>query len=167
MIGIGRAYALTFSAVSITAQQTLFYVKPAADKLVVVEAVYLSNVGIAADAGDAQEELWDIEIVRLPSTVTVGSGGSASATGTLNPLAVNDASAGATCRTNDTTKATTSGTRRIIHSDGWNVRIPYVWMPAPEHRPLVANAEAIAVELDSTPTDAVTCSGACIFRELP
>ena len=133
----------------------------------VVEAVYLANVGIAADAGDAQEELWDIEIIRVPATVTVGSGGTASGTGTLNPLAVNDAAAGFTARSNDTTKATSSGTLRVLHADGWNVRIPFVWMPPPEHRPLVANAEAIVVRLNSTPTDAVLCSGSLIVRELP
>lgn len=167
MIGIGRAYSLVFTNVSVSAVQDLFYVKPAADKVCVIEAVYLSNVGVAADAGDAQEELWRLEINRLPATVTVGSGGSASATGTLNPLAVNDTAAGFTGRTNDTTPATTSGTARTLHADGWNVRIPYVWMPPPEHRLLVANAEAIVVKLNSTPTDAVLCSGTCLIRELP
>lgn len=167
MIGIGRAYSLVFTATAVAAQQDLFYVKPAADKICVIEAVYLANVGIAADAGDAQEELWDLEMIRVPATVTVGSGGSASATGTLNPLAVNDTAAGFTGRTNDTTKATTSGTLRVLHADGWNVRIPYVWMPAPENRPLVANAEAFVVRLNSTPTDSVTCNGTIIVRELP
>jgi len=167
MIGIGRAYSLTFTAVAITAVQDLFYVKPAADKICVIEAVYLSNVGGTADAGDAQEELLRVECNRLPATVTVGSGGSASATGTLNPLAVNDAAAGFTGRTNDTTPATTSGTARTLHADGWNIRVPYVWLPPPEHRLLVANAEAIVFKLNTAPNDSVTCSGTMIVRELP
>lgn len=167
MIGIGRVYALTFENVSISASQDLFYVKPAADKICILEAFYLSNVGGTADAGDAQEELLRLVINRLPATVTVGSGGSASATGTLNPLAVNDTSAGFTGRTNDTTPATTSGTARTLHADGWNVRVPYVWMPPPELRILVANAEAVVVKLLSTPADAVSCSGTCLVRELP
>lgn len=167
MIGTGRAYALVFENVSIAAAQDFFYVKPAADKPCLIEAVYLSNVGGTADAGDAQEELLRLVINRLPSTVTVGSGGSASATGTLNPLATNDTAAGFTGRTNDTTPATTSGTARTLHSDGWNVRVPYVWLPPPEHRLWVANAEAIVVKLLSTPADAVLCSGTCIVRELP
>lgn len=167
MIGLGRAYALTFENVGIAAAQDLFYIKPAADKPCLIEAVYLSNVGGAADAGDAQEEIWRIVMNRLPATVTVGSGGSASATGTLNPLAGNDASAGFTGRTNDTTPATTSGTARTIHADGWNIRIPYVWMPVPEHRPIVANAEAIVFKLLSTPADSVSCSGTIIVREIP
>lgn len=164
MIGIGRAYAVEFHNVAITAQQDLFYVKPAADKICVIEAVYLSNVGGAADAGDAQEELWRVEIIRLPSTVTVGSGGTSM---TPNPLATNDTAAGFTGRVNDTTVATTSGTALNLHSDGWNNRIPYVWMPPPEHRHLTANAQAIVVRLVSTPADSVTCNGTCIVRELP
>src|SRR3954463_7635391 len=129
MIGVGRSSALTFENVAIAAAQDIFYIKPAADKICIIEAIYLSNVGGAADAGDAQEELLRLVVNRLPATVTVGSGGSASATGTLNPLSVNDTAAGFTGRTNDTTPATTSGTARTLHADGWNVRVPYVWMP--------------------------------------
>jgi hypothetical protein len=47
MIGLGRAYAVEFHNVGVAAQQDLFYVKPAADKICVIEAVYLSNVGVA------------------------------------------------------------------------------------------------------------------------
>lgn len=164
MIGIGRAYAVEFHAVAVAAQQDFFYVKPAADKICVIEAVYLSNVGVAADAGDAQEELLRIEIIRVPATVTVGSGGGSM---TPNPLSTNDTAAGFTARINDTTVATTSGTNLNIHSDGLNIRIPFVWMPPPEHRPIVANAQAIVVRLVSTPTDSVTMNGTCIVRELP
>lgn len=167
MIGVGRAYSFTFENVSVSAAQDLFYIKPAADKVCIIEAVYLSNVGGAADAGDTQEELLRLVCNRLPATVTVGSGGSASGTGTLNPLATNDAAAGFTARSNDTTPATTSGTARTLRADGWNVRIPYVWMPPPEHRPIVANAEAIVFKLLSTPADAISVSGEIIVRELP
>jgi hypothetical protein len=164
MIGLGRAYAVEFHAVSIAAQQDFFYIKPAADKICVLEALYLSNVGIAADAGDAQEELLDIRLAYVPATVTVGSGGGAM---TPNPLAINDTAASFTARINDTTKATSSGTIVWRHSDGWNVRVPYVWMPPPEHRLILANATAMTVQLNSTPTDAVLCSGTLIVRELP
>lgn len=164
MIGIGRVYAVPFVGVALSAQQDLFYIKPAADKLCVIEAVYLSNVGIAADAGDAQEELWDVELIYVPATVTVGSGGTAP---TPSPLAVNDAAAGFTARVNDTTKATTSGTLVVRHADGWNIRVPYVYLPPPEHRTLVANAAATVFRLNSTPTDAVTCSGTMLVREIP
>jgi hypothetical protein len=164
MIGIGRAYAVEFHAVAVAAQQDFFYIKPAADKLCVIEACYLSNVGGAADAGDVQEELLRVELIRLPATVTVGSGGGSM---TPNPLATNDTAAGFTARINDTTVATTSGTALNLHSDGFNVRIPYVWMPPPEHRLIVANAQAIVARLVSTPADSITMSGTMLVRELP
>jgi hypothetical protein len=167
MIGIGRAYVVEFHNVTLTTaggDQDLFYIKAAADKICVIEGVYLSNVGVAADAGDAQEELHRIEIMRIPATVTAGSGGNAM---TPNPLATNDTAAGFTARINDTTVATTSGTALWLHSDGWNVRVPYVYMPPPEHRPIVANAQAVVVRLASTLTDDIVCNGTCIVREMP
>jgi hypothetical protein len=167
VIGAGRAYAVEFHGVTLTSaggDQDLVYVKPAADKPIVLEAFYLSNVGVAADAGDAQEELHRIEIIRLPATVTVGSGGNSM---TPNALQTNDAAAGFTARINDTTVATTSGTAQWLHSDGWNVRTPYMWMPPPEHRPIVANAQAIVIRLASTLTDDIVCNGTAIVREIP
>lgn len=164
MATLGRIYAVTFSNVSVSAQQDFFYLKPAADKVCIVHSVNLSNVGGAADAGDAQEELWRVEVIYLPATVTVGSGGGAF---TPLPLLVNNAAAGATARINDTTPATTSGSSSIRHADGMNIRIPYVYLPAPEQRMVVANAAALVVRLVSTPADAVTMNGTLIFEELP
>lgn len=166
MADLGRLYTFTFEAVSITAQQDLFYIKPAADKACILEGIYLGAVGGAADAGDAQEELFNIDIVRVPATVTASSGGSGSSTGTLNAVTPGDASAGFTARSNDTVKATTSGTLRFMHSDGWNNRVPYVWMPPPEHRLWVANAEAMVVRLNTTPADAILVNGTLLVREL-
>jgi hypothetical protein len=164
MIGLGRLYAVSFAAVSVTAQQDFFYVKPATDKICIIEAIYLSNVGIGADAGDAQEELYALALSYLPSTVTAGTGGSSV---TPAPLSVNDAAAGFAACVNDTGKATTNGTAITRHSDGWNVRVPYIWLPPPEHRTIVANAAAITLQLNSTPTDAILISGTMLVREMP
>ena len=129
-----------------------------------IEEFKLSNVGIATDAGDAQEELLSVEVIYLPATVTVGSGGTA-----FTPLqvAVNDSAAGFTARCNDTTKATSSGSLSNRDSDGWNVRIPYLYLPAPEHRVIVSNAAAVTFRLNSTPTDGVITNGRALVRELP
>ncbi len=164
MIGLGRAYAVTFAAVSVTAQQDLVYVKPAADKICVIEAAYVGASGGNADAGDAQEELYDVQLIYLPATVTASSGG---ASATPAPLAVNDTAAGFAARVNDTTKATTSGTAVVRHADGMNSRVPWTYQPAPEHRDLVANAAAIVLRLNTTPADAILLSGKLIVRELP
>lgn len=167
MIGAGRLYTVAFQAVAISAKQDIFYIKPAADKPCVIEAIYLSNVGVGADAGDAQEELLDVQLLYIPATVTAGTGGTAP---TPRSLLVGDAAAGFTARVNDvTTVATTTGTRYPLHADGWNVRIPYVWLPPPEHRPIVANAAAMVFRLAETGTamaDAITTNGTMYVREL-
>jgi hypothetical protein len=164
MIGLGRAYTIIFAAVSCTAQQDLIYIKPAADKITIIEMVKLAASGGTADAGDAQEELLDVELIRVPATVTASSGGG---TYTPGPLAVNDTAYSGTARINDTTKATTSGTIKVLDADGFNNRVPYLYLPAPEHRPIVANAEAIVFRLNTTPADAILLSGTMIIRELP
>jgi hypothetical protein len=164
MIGIGRLYSVTFAAVSVTLQQEFFYIKPAADKICIIEAVYLGCSGGAADAGDAQEELYDVELVYLPATVTVGSGGTAP---TPSPVAINDTAASFTARVNDTTKASSSGTAVVRHPDGMNNRIPYVYCPPAEHRDLVSNAAAMVFRLNTTPADAILISGDMRVREIP
>lgn len=164
MIGTGRLYTVIFTAVSATAQQDLFYIKPAADKPCVLEAVYLAASGGTADAGDAQEELYDLRFIRLPATVTAGSVGTAP---TPTPVATNDAAAAFTARVNDTTVAMTSGTALTMHSDGMNNRVPYQFIPPPEHRMWVANAQALVVRLSTTPADAILLSGTAYVREMP
>lgn len=164
MMGFGRLYVVEFHAVAITAQQDLFYIKPAADKICFIEKAVISNVGGAADAGDAQEEDLSIEWVYLPATVTAGSGGGSF---TPNPVSINDSAAGFTARINDTTKATTSGTLSNRGSGGWNVRSPFDALGAPEHRLIISNAAALCLRLNTTPADSISCSGELLIRELP
>ena len=162
MIGAGRLYVVEFHAVAATAQQDLFYLKPAADKPIVLEQLYLAASGGTADAGDAQEELLELRVVRLPATVTVGSGGNSF---TPNPQQPADTAAGFTARINDTTKATTSGTALVLHSDAMNNRSPYQLPPAPEHRLWAFNATALTVQLDTTPADSILLNGTALVRE--
>lgn len=161
--GLGRAYVVPFAGVSVSAKQDFFYIKPAADKPVSIEWIEIAASGGAADAGDAQEELLDVRMIRLPATVTAGSGGTAPTPTPLNP---NDAAAGLTSRVNDTTVATTSGTALTVHASAMNSRVPGIWLPAPEHRWLCANAQAIVFRLETTPADAILLSGTLIVREL-
>jgi hypothetical protein len=152
------------AGVTISAQQDLFYIKPAADKICIIESIYLGVSGVQANSGDAKEELLEVVLLYLPATVTVGSGGSSV---TPSPQIINDAAAGFTARINDTSKATSSGTIVSRHPDGWNTRIPYVYMPPPEHRDIVANAAAIVFRLNSTPSSSLTVLGEMRVRELP
>jgi hypothetical protein len=165
MIGLGRLYSLNFTNTSVSAQQDFFYVKPAADKICIIESIQIGAAGGTADAGDAQEELWDVELIRLPSTVTAGTGGTSVTS--PPPMMVNDAAQGFTARTNDTGKATTTGTATVLIADGMNNRIPYIWVPPPEHRVIVANAQAIVFRLNTTPADAILLNGTMLVREMP
>ncbi len=171
MIGVGRTYIVpmvtgTTAATSMPATNPfeVFYIKPAADKICIIEGIYLAGVGLAADAGDAQEELLDVRLLYIPTTVTASSGGNSI---TPQPTAINDSAAGFTARTADTTVATSSGTIVTRHQDGWNNRVPYVWMPPPEDRIIVANAAAVVFRVMTGPADAITIGGSMQVRELP
>ena len=154
---MSRMYSVIFSAVSVTAQQDLFSIKPATDKPILLHSCYISNVGIAADAGDAQEELLAIIIVR--NNTTIGSGGS-------NPVArmikgQTDTAFGPTTnvRANDTTKVS-GGTGLTLHSDGFNNRVGWQYRPTPEERIGCSAGDGfIAIQLASRPTDAILLSG--------
>ena len=158
----GRMYTISFAAVSVTAQQDLFSFKALDDRPVTIHACYISNVGIAADAGDAQEELLRVIIIR--GNTTIGSGGS---NPTARPLAVLDTAFGPTTnvRTNDTT-IISGGTGVILHDDGFNNRVGWVFIPTPEMRIRSNEGDGfVAIQLKSTPTDAILLSGTLYVEE--
>ena len=164
----GRPYTVQFTAVSVTAVQDLFYLKPAADKPIAFWGFEVDNVGGTADAGDAQEELLRFEIIYLPATVTAGTGGAAVTPQVTLP---NDTAASFTARCNDaTTTASTTGTASTKFAGGINVRIPGPdWLaPAlPVPQPIiVANAAAMVVRLNTAPADAILLSGTAFVSEL-
>lgn len=160
---MGRMYSISFSAVSVTAQQDFFSIKPVDDKPIKLHSCYISNVGIGADAGDAQEELLAVIIIR--GNTTIGSGGT---NPTARPLNVADTAFGPTTnvRVNDTTKIS-GGTGITLHSDGFNNRVGWQYRPTPEERISCSEVDGfIAVQLASTPTDAILLSGTLYVEEL-
>lgn len=159
---MSRMYTVAFSNVSIVAQQDFFSFQPATDKPCIVHAVFISNTGGTLDAGDAQEELLQIEICR--GNTTIGSGGT---NPTAQALDHNNAQVfGPTTnvRVNDTTKVT-AGTRATLHADGFNVRTGWQYVPTPEMRPNVKNGVFLAIQLLTTPNDAVLMSGTLYVEE--
>jgi hypothetical protein len=159
-----RRYAVGFENVTITLVQDLFNLAPAADKPIRIAGLTLCNVGGAADAGDAQEELLRLSIRRFAATVTNGTGGS---TPTPTPTDPNDTAAAFTTRCNDaTTRATTSGTNSLWLPDGWNVRIPYaMWFPPEFQVEAQGTVARIIVGLDTAPADALSVSGSLFVEE--
>jgi hypothetical protein len=160
---MGRMYSISFSQVSIAAQQDLFSIKPNSDKPIILHSCYISNVDIAASSGDSKEQDWEVKIVR--GNTTVGSGGT---NPTARPLNAADTTFGPTTnvRVNDTTKVS-GGTGIIIHDDGFNTRSGWAYRPTPEERiQCTATDGFIAIQLATTPSAAIKISGTLIVEEM-
>lgn len=158
----GRVYSVIFENVAVgTAAQDLFEITPADDKPVALLGLTLDNVGGTADAGDAQEELIRLSIIR--GFTASGSGGSAPTPAPLNHI---DTAAGFTAEVNNTTVATT-GTSVILAAFGWNVRVPLREFWPQELWPMASQANTtILVRSGSTLADAITMSGTLFVAEL-
>jgi len=155
---MGRMYSVQFSDVTLAAAaQDLFELLPATQKPIVLHSVVISQ---RSDVGDAQEEGVTLQIIR--GYTASGSAGSSTTPVPLSPI---DTASGATCETNNTTVATT-GTPVILHSEAWNIRTPFVYLPTPEMRIRVANAELLVVRALSGPADALTVCGTLYFEEV-
>lgn len=151
---MARVYTVSYQG-TITAaggDTDLLEVLPADDKPIKLAGFVLSQI---SEVGDTAEEDLRISVMRLPATVTSGSGGSAP---TPAPLDSADAACGAACECNNTTVATTSGTAVTIEEIGWNERnTPYEhWYPDDQFRPKAKQGEALLVRMQTTLADDMT-----------
>lgn len=158
---MSRMYTVNFENVAVgTATQDLFEITPADDKPIRLVALYLDNVGGAADAGEAQEEFIRLSIVR--GHTTSGSGGTSPTPAPARPI---DTAAGFTAEVNNTTIASTAGT--TIMAFGMNVRagLREVWPD--ELQPAASQANTtIVVRSLSTLADAIQMSGTLWVMEI-
>ncbi len=154
---MGRIYSAEFQDVSVAVAQDLFSILPASNVPISIHQVSLSQ---NSEVADAAEEGLTISIIA--GNTTTGSGGSA---GAGEPLNFRDAADSATVRTNDTTEMS-AGTAVVKHSEAWNIRMPFIYLPAPEDRIIVANALFFGVQLITVPADAIIMSGTVIYEEL-
>lgn len=151
---MGRIYAVPYTGTLTNAggNSDLLELLPADDKPVRLRGFTISQT---SEVGDAAEEALRISVIRLPATVTSGSGGSS-----VTPVAMDsaDASAGFTAECNNTTVATTSGSAVTIEEYGWNERnSPFEhWYPAAEFCPKVKQGEGLVIRSQDTPADDVT-----------
>jgi len=154
-----RVYTVIFNKVTITTagtDQDLFMFAPVANKPIVLLAAEIYNAGIAADAGDAQEEFLPITIIR--GLATVGSGGTAP---TPQAICENDTAASFTARVNDTTIAVVgAGTTEILYAGCLPTR-PGIDKPLTEQQWLRCTAAKtrMVIRLDGTVTDDIVMSG--------
>lgn len=160
---MSRIYTVPYSGTVTNAggNSDLFEIAPADDKPVKLRGLRLGQI---SEVGDTAEEGLQISIIRLPATVTSGSGGSA-----VTPVPMDSANvaAGAACEANNTTVATTNGTAVTVDIIGWNERnTPYeTWWPDPEFAPKVKQGETLVVRMDTTPADDFTFCGSVYIEE--
>ena len=155
---MSKIYSASFTDVAVAAAQDLFSLLVGDD-----EPIHLMGFIISQNTefGDAAAEQLTVNIIR--GWGTVGTGGTA-------PAALNlDGKGGAattTVRANDTTEAS-SGTDVLMHSECWNVRMPLIYMPIPELRIRVDQADDIlSVSLITVPDDSITASGTIYWQEI-
>lgn len=151
---MSRIYAVTYQGTITNAggDTDLLELLPADDKPVKLRGLLLSQI---SEVADAAEEGLRISILRLPATVTSGSGGSAV---TPTPMDSADAAAGVAAECNNTTVATTSSTAVALAEIGWNIRnSPYeMWFPDPAFAPKAKQGEALVVRQQTTAADDYT-----------
>lgn len=156
---VGRIYFVNWdAATAVTAQIDVFEISPADDKPVQIHEIRLWQT---TDLGDAAEEIIGLQIIR--GFTTSGSGGAAAVVGQRQ---LNDAAQGFSAEVRNTTLANT-GTTQTLLSDAWNVRVPYIWTPTPETRPIVSQSSTtLVVRLMAAPADSLTMFGSMTVEEM-
>ena len=154
---MSRMYTFQFSRAH-TAAGTLWQIIPGTEKPVLLHACFLSQ---NTEVGDAAEEMINVEITR-DNSVDASGGGSAPA---AVPLDSNDAADSATIAEGSTTDA--SGTPVILHSESFNVRVGWAYIPTPEMRPRADLADQnLVLQLVTAPADSITFDCTVYFEEL-
>ena len=151
---MGRIYSISYQGTITNAggDTDLLELLPADDKPVKLRGFLLSQI---SEVGDTAEEGLRISVMRLPATVTSGSGGSAV---TPAPMDSADSAAGVAAECNNTTVATTTSSAVTLLEAGWNIRnSPYEWWaPDAQYAPKAKQGEALVVRQQTTAADDYT-----------
>lgn len=153
-----REYQVTFDAVLVSAAQDLVFIPGATGKMIRILHRWVGATDttlVAAQSLQLRERF-------LPATVTAGTGGTTGITpGKTDP---GDAACSVTTAgTNNTGKATTSGTAIVLWSNGvhiWNGYDDELDVPYP-----IGPSEAYVFELESTVSGTVHLSGGVAIEE--
>lgn len=148
---MGRIYTVQFNDVAVTVVQDLIQLQA---KIVnaIIHKIVISQ---RTDVGDAQAESLLIRLKRVTNIVT-----NAAAEAKLDP---GDAAANANLAVNQTTQLVTGA--EVLHSECWNIALPFVYLPPPELRPVVKIDNTFIVDLATAPADSITVSGVMYFEE--
>jgi hypothetical protein len=154
----GRIYDIDLAPTAVTVAADLLEITPADDKPIRVLSL---NLGQTSDFGDAQEEL--ISLVWVRGHTVSGSGGS---TPTPRPAQPNDAAAGFTVETFNTTAANT-GTTVNVKRHVWNVRAPMERPYTPDECPEASQGNTtLILRMAAAPADSLTIAGSVTIEEL-
>lgn len=155
---MGRIYYIDIAPTAVTVAADVVEITPADDKPVVIHGFEIFQT---TDLGDASEEI--IGLLWVRGHTTSGSGGSAPTPRPANP---NDAAAGFTAETLNTTAASV-GTTVNLPRHGWNVRIPTLVIYTPEMRPQASQGNTtLVLRMAAAPADSLTISGWVCVEEL-
>jgi len=151
-------YSAVFEGVTVSATQDFFEITAPSTGV-----VRLHEIHITQDDNETSQQL-PVRILRVPATVTGGSGGS---TPTPRKLGgTTDAAAGAVVKVNNTTPATTSGTLETLRRQGDNVLNGWHWVFTPETRIDVPPSGVVVVRLVTAPSAGIPMSGELLWEEI-
>ena len=153
----GRMYSINFAEVSVAAAQDLIAVTATAGMAFRIHRIELGQRSLNA------WEAKPVKLVRLPATVSAGSGGAAV---TPRPMNNGDAAATITARVGDTTPASTSGTATTLISRDWELLNGLLVVFTPDERPVIAPGQAAAFNLPVAPSAAMLASGTMVVEEI-
>lgn len=151
---MGRIYTCSYQGTLTAAggDADLIEILPADDKPTKLLGWIISQW---TEVGDTAEEALRLSVLRLPATVTSGSGGSAVTPQSLD--ATNNVAYGGTVEMNNSTVATTSGTAITLMEMAWNERVMFeFWFPEPKLIPVVRQGEGLFVRCQTTAGDDIS-----------
>lgn len=153
---MARTYTVSFAGVSVSAIQDLIAVYAGASMAFELHSITIGQI-TATSVGNLR-----LSVQRIPATVTAGSGGTSTTPRRGLP---GDSAPTVTARINDTTQATTSGTKEQLHADAFNVVNGYQWVWPPDDRPVITPNQAVSLSLDTAPGSAEVMSGTMVIAE--
>lgn len=160
---MSRFYAVPYNGTITNAGGDVDLVEllPADDKPVKLRGFV---IGQTSEVSDTAEEGVRISIIRLPATVTSGSGGSAV---TPVPMDSADTAAGAAAEANNTTVATTSSTAVVLADFAWNIRSSplEMWWLDNQLAFKVKQGEGLVIRMQTTVADDVSAAWTAYFEE--
>lgn len=161
---MSRFYRVSFENVAVSAAQDLVAIAGATGKMYRVKRRWVG----CSDTTLPGAQMLALRERFLPATVTAGSGGTTGVTPSrIDPG--DAACSSSSCATNNTTKATTSGTAIILNEMGAYIYHGYdePWLERPQGEvPVVGPSEAYVFELLFAPTGTIHLSGGVEIEEL-